>query len=295
MLNKLEKKLGKYAIPNLINYLIGGYIIGYLFMFGSTISNINFTALMTLEPYYIIHEFQLWRLVTWVLVPPQENILFAIIMMIFYWQLGRVLEQTIGTFRFNVYIFGGIICTIIGAFALYGIYYAINGVPILMSAYFSTYYINMSIFLAFAVCYPNMEIYLYFLIPIKMKWMAVVYAIFIVYDFFIVGWAGKVAIFASLFNFILFFFMTRDYRKINPKEMKRKADYRRATTGSSFSKDYFNRGNGANTNSARPRHKCAICGRTDITNPELEFRFCSKCNGNYEYCNEHLFTHTHVK
>ena len=291
MLEKLERKLGKYAIPNLINYLIGGYIIGYLFQFGSSISNINFTALMTLEPYYIIHEFQLWRLVTWVLVPPQENIIFAIIMMIFYWQLGRVLEQTIGTFRFNVYIFGGILFTIIGAFALYGIYFAVNGAPVLMSAYFSTYYINMSIFLAFAVCYPNMEIYLYFLIPIKMKWMAVVYAVFVVYDFIMVGWAGKVAIFASLLNFLIFFLMTRNYRRIDPREIKRKADYRRATQGSPFGTEHFN----TQKNAKQVRHKCAICGRTDVSNPELEFRFCSKCNGNFEYCNEHLFTHTHVK
>lgn len=289
MLEKLERKLGKYAIPNLINYLIGGYIIGYLFMFGSTISNINFTALMTLEPYYILHEFQLWRLVTWVLVPPQENIIFAIIMMIFYWQLGRVLEQTIGTFRFNVYIFGGILFTIIGAFLLYGIYTVVYGNPIMMSAYFSTYYINMSIFLAFAVCYPNMEIYLYFLIPIKMKWMAVVYAVFVIYDFVMVGWPGKVAIFASLLNFLIFFLMTRNYRRIDPREIKRKAAYRKATQGSAYGQGFSHQ-----QNSAKPRHKCAICGRTDITNPELEFRFCSKCNGNYEYCNEHLFTHTHV-
>ncbi|MCR5546284.1 MAG: rhomboid family intramembrane serine protease [Lachnospiraceae bacterium] len=291
MLEKLERKLGKYAIPNLINYLIGGYIIGYLFMLGSQISNINFIGLMTLEPYYIIHDFQLWRLVTWVLVPPRESIIFALIMMFFYWQLGRVLEQTIGTFRFNVYIFGGIIFTIIGAFALYGIYYLVNGVPILMSAYFSTNYINLSIFLAFALCYPNMEVYLYFLIPIKMKWMAVVYAVFIIYEFFMVGWAGRVAIFASLLNFILFFLMTRNYRRVDPREIKRKAQYRKATTGSAFGGEHFKH----QSNSQTPRHKCAICGRTDVSNPELEFRFCSKCNGNYEYCNEHLFTHTHVK
>lgn len=291
MLDKLERKLGKYAIPNLINYLIGGYIIGYLFMFGSTVTNINFTGLMTLEPYYIIHEFQLWRLVTWVLVPPQESIIFAIIMMIFYWQLGRVLEQTIGTFRFNVYIFGGILFTIIGAFALYGIYYLINGVPILMSAYFSTNYINMSIFLAFALCYPEMQIYLYFLIPIKMKWMAVVYAVFVIYDFVMVGWAGRVAIIASLLNFIIFFLMTRNYRRVDPREIKRRAAYRKATQGSAFEHPHF----GGQNHGAQARHKCAICGRTDVTNPELEFRFCSKCNGNYEYCNEHLFTHTHVR
>lgn len=285
MWNKLEKKFGRYAIPNLIVYLIGGYIIGYLMVLGSSITNVDFTGLMRLEPYYIFHGFQIWRLVTWVLIPPSQNIIFAVIMIIFYYQLGMVLERTWGTFRFNVFMFGGLICTIIGAFILYGVYTLMLGSPVLgVGHYFSTSYINMSIFLAFAVCYPDMEVRLYFLIPIKMKWMAVVYAVLIIYDVVRLDWSGRVAIFCSLANFLIFFLSTRDYRRVNPKEIHRRQSYARATR----QKTTDRRGNPI------ARHKCAICGRTELTNPELEFRFCSKCNGNYEYCNDHLFTHTHV-
>lgn len=282
MINKLERKFGKYAIPHLMNYLIGGYVIGYLFYFGSMITNLNFINLMTLEPYAILHGFQFWRLITWVLIPPNESLIFAIIMMIFYYQLGSVLEQTWGSFRFNLYIFGGIIATLIGAFVLY----FLLGQPINMGGLFSTYYINMSIFLAFAVCYPDMEVRLYFLIPIKMKWMAIVYGVLLVLEVVQNGWVGRVAIICSLLNFVVFYLSTRNYKRVSPREIHRKQSYRRASAPPP-----------SHDRSGNPiaRHKCAICGRTELTNPELEFRFCSKCNGNYEYCQDHLFTHTHVK
>ncbi len=286
MLNKLEKKFGKYAIPHLINYLIGGYAIGYLFYFGSTITNTNFISLMTLEPYYIIHGLQFWRIITWVMIPPNQNIIFALIMMLFYYQLGSVLENTWGTFRFNVYIFGGILATILGAFVLYGINFLVMGQLASVGSAFSTYYINMSIFLAFAACYPDMEVRLYFLIPIKMKWMAIVYGVLVLVDFVGSGWSQRVAIICSLLNFIVFFLSTRNYRQINPKEIHRKQTYRRAAAPPPT----HDRGG-----NPIARHKCAICGRTELTNPELEFRFCSKCNGNYEYCQDHLFTHNHVQ
>ncbi len=314
MLDKMERKFGKYAIRHLTNYLIGGYVIGYLLYFGATFTSLNVLEWVSLEPWYIIHNFHIWRLISWVLMPPRENIIFAIIMMIFYWQLGTQLEQTMGTFRYNCYIFGGILFTIIGAFLLYGIYYAVNGVPVIgIGTYFSTYYINMSIFLAFAVCYPDMEILLYFFIPIKMKWMAIVYAALIVFEFIQTDMGGRLAIGASLLNFFIFFLSTRNWRRIDPRERKRQHDWKKAYEGSRGSAGYgtaggnpytgggsggFNPFGGAQSarkSQGAPRvHKCEICGRTEITNPELTFRYCSKCKGNHEYCNDHLFTHKHI-
>ena len=157
----------------------------------------------------------------------------------------------------------------------------------------------MSIFLAFAVCYPDMEVRLYFLIPIKMKWMAVVYAVLVLIDVIGSGWGGRVAIICSLLNFVVFYLATRDYRRVSPKEMHRKQAFRNAMNGGPGrgpgSGRGYGPGNGRPGSGPIARHKCAICGRTELTNPELEFRFCSKCNGNYEYCQDHLFTHTHVK
>ncbi len=278
ILNKLERKLGKYAIPNLILYLIAGYAIGFVLAYTAP----DVLGLMTLEPHYILHG-QVWRLVTWVLMPPDTSLLFAVIMMMFYFQLGQSLERTWGVFRFNVYIFGGIIFTVLGAFILYGVFYAIYGIPVTgMGGFFTTNYINMAIFLAFAVCYPEMQVMLYFIIPIKMKWLAAVYAALIAFSLIQTNWAGRVAILMSLLNFFVFYLSTRDFRRVSPREIHRRQTFKAQMRASA-------------PRAGVTKHKCAICGRTELDDPSLEFRFCSKCEGNYEYCQEHLFTHQHKR
>lgn len=271
-LDKLEKKFGRFAIPNLTMYLIGAYIIGfgiYYFLPG-------LFKWLTLEPYFILKG-QVWRVISWVLVPPSGSLISIIFIVLLYYSLGTALERAWGTFRYNVYIFSGILFTVIGAFALYFI--AGTGM-IGYGGLFSTYYINMSIFLAFAVSYPDMELLLYFIIPIKMKWMAILYAVFILYGFIAGNFISKVAIAASLLNFVVFFLSTK--KGYSPKQQMRKKKYQKQ------SRSHMTYSNGA-------RHRCAVCGRTELDDPNLEFRFCSKCNGNYEYCQDHLFTHEHVK
>ena len=271
-LDKLEKKFGRFAIPNLTMYLIGAYIIGfgiYYFLPG-------LFKWLTLEPYFILKG-QVWRVISWVLVPPSGSLISIIFIVLLYYSLGTALERAWGTFRYNVYIFSGILFTVIGAFALYFI--AGTGM-IGYGGLFSTYYINMSIFLAFAVSYPDMELLLYFIIPIKMKWMAIVYAVFILYDFIAGNFISRVTIAASLLNFVVFFLSTK--KGYSPKQQMRKKKYQKQ------SRPHMTYSNGA-------RHRCAVCGRTELDDPNLEFRFCSKCNGNYEYCQDHLFTHVHVK
>ena len=274
--DKMEKKFGRYAIPNLSLYLILCFGCGYL-IYAINPAMLNY---LTLDPYKILHG-QIWRLFTWILIPGDGGSIniFTLIMLFFYYSLGNSLEQTWGAFRYNVYIFMGMISTVLGAFLLYAIF---GGNVLFGNALFSTYYINMSIFLAFALSYPNMQVMLYFFIPIKMKWMGILYGFFIVYSFVKSSWVGKVAIIASLLNFIVFFLMTRDYRRVSPKEIRRKQNFKRQMNTAKP-------GNGR-----QPMHKCAVCGRTELDGDDLEFRYCSKCDGNYEYCQDHLFTHQHV-
>ena len=122
-LNKLERKFGNWAIPNLIVWLIGAYTIGFVLYR----VNPSIIGLLMLSPYHILHG-QIWRLITWVFMPTDTNLVYLLIMALFYYQLGTTLERTWGTFRFNVYIFGGMLFTVIGAFLLYGIMYLMNGV-----------------------------------------------------------------------------------------------------------------------------------------------------------------------
>lgn len=273
-LNKMERKYGKYALNNLPMIIIILYAIGYTLM----VLQPGFLNYLTLEPYDILHG-QIWRLVTWLIIPPESLSLFTVIMLFFYYSLGKTLERTWGAFRFNVYILSGVVFTVLGAFLLY---FILGGNVRFGGLFFSTYYINMSIFLAFAASYPNMEVMLYFLIPIKIKWMGLLYGVFIVYEFIQTSWVGKVAILASLLNFLIFFLSTRNFRQVSPKEIHRKQEFKRATAK-------------AAPKAGVPRHKCAVCGRTELDGDHLEFRYCSKCDGEYEYCQDHLFTHEHVK
>lgn len=287
-LDKLERKFGKYAISNLSLYLILCYGCGYIL----ELINASFLDYLTLNPYMILHG-QIWRIVTWILVPPDSLGLFTIIMLYFYYSLGTSLERTWGTFYYNVYILGGMICTLIGSFILMGLstvlfgdYIAVMGNKLFYQqvAYnFSTYYINMSIFLAFAATFPEVQVLLMFIIPIKVKWLGIAYAVMLLIEFLQGGMIRKIVILASLLNFIVFFLLTRRGLgvRLSPKQIKRRRTYNKEVK------------------KAKPmsiaKHKCAICGRTSEEYPDLEFRFCSKCNGNYEYCQDHLFTHKHIE
>lgn len=272
-LDKMERKFGRYALSNLSLYMIITYAAGYLIELVAPVM----VQFLTLEPALILRG-QIWRLVSWLLIPPDNtNPLFLVITLYFYYSIGNTLERTWGSFRYNVYIFGGILTSIIGAFILY---FALGGGNIGLGSAFSTYYISMSILLAFAATYPNMQVLLMFIIPLKIKWLGIAYGVMIVAELILVSWPVRVVIICSLMNFIIFFFSTRNMRRYSPKEIRRKQVYKQAVHKSQVN---------------ITKHKCAICGRTEKDGDHLEFRFCSKCNGNYEYCQDHLFTHTHVK
>ena len=282
-IDKLERKFGRFGVPNLTIYMIVCYVIGYALM----IVNPGILNWLSLEPAYILRG-QVWRLVTWVLYPPSTSgvLWFAIAVLFFYYPIGTSLERTIGTFKYTLYILSGMIFTILGAFILY----FLLGGNVLVGNVFSTYYISLSTFLAYAMCYPDMQVLLMFIIPVKMKWMAIFYVVIVVYEMIQYVMAGAwylvIPIVASLLNFIIFYFGTKDFSRYNPKEIHRRNEFRRAMEPQGRMKS----GSGSVT-----KHKCAICGRTELDDPNLEFRFCSRCNGNYEYCQDHLFTHTHVK
>ncbi len=324
ILDKWERRFGKFAINGLMRYVVACYIIGYVIYYIQP----SFLSWLTLEPVYIFQGAQIWRLVSWLLMPPSNtNIIFVVIMLILYYQLGSTLERTWGAFRFNLFIIGDVIISIIVALLMYLIgYYGFHKL-IFFGSSFSTFYINMSIFLAFSVAFPDQRIMLYFFIPIKMKWMGLVYAVLMVYEFIAARYMpARVAIVASMATFLIYFLGSRNLRRFSPHEVKRKRDFKqqvnagrtqnakfrdadpvkKSRTGSrntgsrnAGSRSGASRGGSTNVyapknNGKTPIHKCAICGRTELDDPNLTFRYCSKCNGNYEYCQDHLFTHKHI-
>lgn len=278
-LDKLERKLGKYAIRNLSLYLIICYAFGYVIQ----MVNAEFFAYLTLEPIYVLRG-QIWRLFTWVLVPPStSNFFFTLLMLYFYYSIGSNMERVWGTFRYNVYLFSGMLFTVLGAFLAFAVYqFGYGQTPVGIGLFVSTYYVNMSIFLAYAATFPQMQVVIFLLIipvPIRVKWMGIIYGALLIMEALGSSTVGRIIILASLLNFVVFFFTSRNRMYVSPKQIHRRQVYHREVK------------------KAQPitRHKCAICGRTDESHPDLEFRFCSKCEGNYEYCQDHLFTHEHQK
>ena len=122
-LNKMERKFGKFAIPNLTFWLIGAWVLGFIIRY--TMPEVQ--TLLTLEPRLILQG-QGWRIVSWLLIPPSVNILFLIFFLSCYYFIGTSIEQAIGTFRYNVYLIGGLLCTLAGAFNLNNFKQNISGI-----------------------------------------------------------------------------------------------------------------------------------------------------------------------
>lgn len=264
-ISKLERKFGKYAIPNLGTYIIIMYAIGFV------LQMIGYSGFMMLNPYSILHG-QIWRLVTFVLLPPSTNLIFLFFTLYFYYMICKSLENVWGAFRFNLYYFTGVLLTILASFVVY----FVTGSPFVTMG---TYYLNLSLFLAFAACFPDMQVLLYMIVPIKIKWLAYLDAAYLLYMFIVSPLSTRVEIIVALLNFLLFFFASRNFKRISPREIHRRQTFKRETRQPS----------------KETRHQCVVCHRTEKDDPNLEFRFCSKCEGNYEYCQDHLFTHTHIK
>lgn len=267
-LNKLERKFGKYAIHGLSKYLIILYIAGAVV---SILPGTDFYgSFLALNPYMILQG-QVWRLFTFLIATPSTNLIFLILVLLCYYNICRELEYIWGDFKFNLYVLTGVLGTIAASFILY----FITKSPYI---YMDTFYLNLSLMLAYIASFPDARFYFYGIIPIKAKWLGIIEGIYLGYSFLAGDIVTKVAIVVSLMNFLLFFFGTRNYHKYSPKQAKRRNNYIKEVRVS--------------TNTTR--HRCHICGRTELDDPNLEFRYCSKCEGNYEYCSEHLYTHTHV-
>lgn len=280
-LNKLERRFGRYALSNLMKYIVALFVAGYLIRLLPG----NLAGYLNLD-FDLIRQGQVWRLVTFIVPTVRYNILFLAIAVYFYYIIGNALENAWGTFRLNLYFFSGVLFNLIASF----ITYLATGYSVQPSMDL----ICGTLFFAFAAIYPNTQFLFYFLIPIKAKYLAWFQGAFYIYDIFIYIWSRNffmiIPLVVSLSNFLIYFFATRNYNRISPSELKRKAAYRRQVNAAK------NQGNVTQFRGRNviTRHKCAVCGRTELDDDKLEFRFCSKCDGNYEYCMDHLFTHEHV-
>ncbi|GKU27751.1 rhomboid family intramembrane serine protease [Clostridium folliculivorans] len=266
-LNKLERKFGRFAIKNLMMYIVGAnlfvYLVDYLFR-GNGLSQTSLSYKLAFIPSLVLKG-EVWRIITFIFIPPASSPIFIIFVLYFYYMIGSALENEWGSFKFNIYYFVGVIGTIIAGF---------------ISGGASGEYLTLSLFLAFAYVYPDYQILLFFILPIKIKYLAWLDAAFLALSFFGGGLDAKLAIVAALINFVLFFgkdILSRgkhgSYAYNNKKRFKNKTKNIKLVW----------------------RHKCEICGITENDDPTMEFRYCSICEGNHEYCINHLRNHEHVR
>lgn len=200
-LNKLERKFGRYYISNLMLYIVIGTIV--VFAFSYLLPNLPIASYIYFDR-DLIFKGQIWRILTFILMPYDSSPIFMLISSYFYYSIGTALENAWGGFRFNVFYFVGVIATIIGGF---------------ITGYATCHYLNLSLFLAYAAMFPNQTFLLFFILPIKAKYIAYFDAAFLLLEFITTpSWAYRIAILVAFLNFFLFFGGTffkklRDHRK----------------------------------------------------------------------------------
>ena len=194
---KLERRFGKYAVPNLMKYICVIYVVGYLIQMFNPLLYFYY---LDLDAEAILHG-HIWRIITFIFYPPSTSFLWMIVALFVYYSLGMTLERVWGTFKYNFFYFTGVILLVLAAILIYLVTgYSVQLYPT---------YMTFSIFLAYALTFPETTFLLYFIIPIKAKWLAI--AEVVLYLFYFValpGLGNKVAILVSLLNVALFFLLT---------------------------------------------------------------------------------------
>lgn len=261
-INKLERKFGRYAIKNLMGHIVAITAIVYLF----SLMDPNRTFLSSLEliPQKVLQG-EIWRLITYIFIPPSGSPLYVVFFLYLLYIMGTSLERNWGTFRFNLYYFLGLLLTTVVSFLTWGV-----ATPL---------YVDLSIFLAFARLYPDFQLVLFFIIPVKVKYLAIINWIYLAYALITEPLARKIVVITALVNYFIFF--GRDI--LQDIKLKKKVYHSRKR----FDAVRYERRDTI--------HKCTICGITEKDDPEMEFRYCSKCGGAYEYCMDHLRDHVHIQ
>lgn len=295
------------GIPNLMLYITLANAMVYAFSL-FTNSNILYTALCFDRT--LILQGQVWRLLTCVFtsVFSYGNILFVAIGLFCYYSLGTAIENSWGTMRFNLFYLSGLLLMEAFAMAFGSIPVTIEGHTLYVgSAFYANMgnYLNLSLFIAYATLYPQTRFLFLYIIPVKAWIFALVYLGITLYDVFnytIVIHLLPHGLFplVALMNYFLFF--GKDCLNVIPlswrintarlfrRKKKKPAQYKTVPfpTAGSYQATVA-------TPKAPHTHQCTICGRTDVSDPELEFRYCSRCNGYYCYCEDHISDHTHIQ
>jgi membrane associated rhomboid family serine protease len=249
-LDKLERRFGFLGIPGLLRIIVGFTALVFVLI----ALNPSFRFLLDLDPARIRHG-EVWRLVTYIFLPRTLSPLWIVLALWFLWFIGEGLEQAWGAFRVTLYFFVGMVGTTLAAF-----FFGSN---------FSNTMLISSLFFAYARFYPDQVIYIFFILPAKIKWIAWVSALFLLVGFVVGTNSYRAALLAAFANYFIFFgaeiyHAARHRKEVSVRQKRFEGESRRTTEA---------------------LHRCATCGATELTDPQLEFRVA---RDGEEYCIPHL-------
>lgn len=270
-LDRFAYKHPRLGIPNLMLYIVIGNLIVFFF---DQFSSGTFSAmLMFLAPDILKGE--IWRLVTFIFVPLSGNVIALALSLYCYYFIGVTLEREWGTAKFTLFYLMGVVFNIAVGF---------------VSGFATMHYVNMSMFFAFATLYPEMQFYLFFFLPVKAKWLAWLDAAWFLWEILQMGmdgmYLGMLLPVVAILNYFLFFwsdiraYVGGNIARSRHQNSRQTINFKAAQRKARETKGYL--------------HKCAVCGKTDADDPNMEFRYCSKCDGYYCYCMDHINDHVHV-
>lgn len=276
----------KFGIRNLMLYIVIANVIVWLFGLMDTSGTLS--RALAFSPYHILQG-QVWRIFTFALMPHTSGYL-AIIAFYFYYFIGRTIEGEWGSGKFTIYFLTGLVLTVVYGFAVYLLQSAGLGesekeiVSWIIASQVGAYYIYLSMFFTFATLYPEMQVLLFFIIPIKMKWLGLLDLALFIYAVASTPFPYDLLPVVAVLNYLLFCggALWDLLRPSRLRQHSRTIEFRSAVRRSE------------QMNAQRPyTHKCEVCGRTDADHPELDFRYCSRCQGYHCFCMDHINNHRH--
>jgi len=250
LLDRLEKRFGFLAIPGLIRIIVAFNALVFVLVR----LNPDFQLILDLDPARVMRG-EVWRLVTYIFLPQTFSFWWIVFVLWFLWFIGEGLEQAWGAFRLTLYFLVGMIGTTIAAF--------------FFGATFSNSMLTAALFFAFARFYPDEVIYVFFVLPLKIKWVAWIMGAFLLFGFIVGSGSYRMAVIVALSNYLIFF----------GPEFVHEVRHRKKTV------TRRKRFEGSMRDSNEPLHRCAACGATELSDPDLEFRIASDGE---EYCMSHL-------
>ena len=261
---RLENRLSRWAIPNITTIIIAGQVMLY---FGRQIMAAQNRGGDPLSKIYLIPskvmEGEVWRLFSFPFTPPNTNLFFAFFGWYLFYLFGTLLEQQWGTTRYNIFLGIGCIANVAAGFIAYT-----QGFDTLVNNYF----LYGTVFLAFARLNPTFIINVMFILPIQIKWLALLAWLRYAYGLMTGGWMEQMLVVASITNYLLFF--GRDhFRELKQGQRRRSYQGKVKEATRKF------------------EHVCVVCGLNSKDSPKTLFRYCSKCSGQQCYCPDHIHNH----